>query len=180
MINVLGCGKDGCVIDSFEWEDFSPKNGFVAKLFHKNVKLDKELHEMLHNIDPNGDRYSLYYFPTKQCSVKELVENDEFASFLELKYGIFSQFVFQRKLISLDPKKMTTSQYRYLRSSLEILHKNGACHGDLPGNVMIDPKDGMPRIIDWENAFYQKKGCFTYDILIDNTAFFTHFSVLHT
>jgi hypothetical protein len=60
MINVIGCGKDGCVIDSFEWEDFSPKNGFVAKLLRQDIELDKKLHEILHNIDPNGERYSLY------------------------------------------------------------------------------------------------------------------------
>ena len=72
---------------------------------------------------------------------------------------------FQKRLIPLEPKRLTTIQYRYLRRSLEILHENGICHGDLPGNVMMDPNDGMPRIIDWENAFYRKKGCFTYDIL---------------
>jgi serine/threonine protein kinase len=178
MINVLGSGKDGCIIDSFEWEDFSPKNGFVAKLLRQDIKLDKKLHEILHNIDPNGERYSLYYFSTKPCTVTGLVKNHENIYNLISNYGFFSQVVFQKRLIPLEPKRLTTIQYRYLRRSLEILHENGICHGDLPGNVMMDPNDGMPRIIDWENAFYRKKGCFTYDILIDNSAFFTHFSVL--
>ena len=179
MTNVLGYGKDGCVIDSFEWEDFSPKNGFVAKLLRKNIIVKKKIQEILHNIDPIGERYSLYYFPTKPCNIRQLVKNTKTMHILNIlkpRYGGFSQVVFQKRLIPLEPKRLTTIQYRYLRRSLEILHENGICHGDLPGNVMMDPNDGMPRIIDWENAFYQKRGVFT----IDTNAFYNNFSVLKT
>jgi len=83
--------------------------------------------------------------------------------------------VFQKKLKSVNLKKLTKKQYRYLRKSIEILHTNNITHGDLPDNVMIDIQDEMPRIIDWENATLNADNI---EKQIDFYAFFTHFKVL--
>lgn len=77
-------------------------------------------------------------------------------------------------MVPLNSQQMTKAQYRYLRKSLEILHKNNISHGDLPENVMIDPADHLPRIIDWENA---TTGCDTADKIIDYNAFLSHYKI---
>ena len=69
---------------------------------------------------------------------------------------------------------MTKSQYRYLRESLEILHKNNISHGDLPTNVMIDSNTNMPVIIDWEEA---KMNADKIDKQIDMNAFLYNYKV---
>jgi hypothetical protein len=82
--------------------------------------------------------------------------------------------VFEKYLIPFNPKAMTKSQYRYLRESLEILKTNGISHGDLPDNVMLDPHDNLPRIIDWENATFSTNES---DFIIDWNAFLFHYKV---
>ena len=82
--------------------------------------------------------------------------------------------VFERKLNPFDNKKMTKAQYRYLRESLKILHANNISHGDLPDNVMIDPINNMPIIIDWEEA---KTDTDTINKEIDMNAFLDNYKV---
>ena len=85
-----------------------------------------------------------------------------------------TNIVFQKYLIPLNFKQMTKAQYRYLRDSLSILHANNISHGDLPENVMLDPIDHLPRIIDWENA---NINCNTVDKIIDYNAFLSHYRI---
>ena len=70
---------------------------------------------------------------------------------------------------------MTKSQYRYLRESLDILLKNKISHNDLPDNVMIDPDDNMPRIIDWDNASFIDNESFD---MMDYNAFLNHYKAV--
>jgi serine/threonine protein kinase len=58
---------------------------------------------------------------------------------------------------------------------LDILYKNKILHNDLPDNVMIDPNDNMPRIIDWDNATFRDNESFD---MIDYNAFLTHYKVV--
>ena len=86
-----------------------------------------------------------------------------------------NNIVFQKYLVPLNFKQMTKAQYRYLRETLAILHANNISHGDLPENVMLDPVDRMPRIIDWENA---QVCCDATDKIIDYNAFLTHYKTI--
>ena len=69
---------------------------------------------------------------------------------------------------------MTKAQYRYLRDSLQILHNNNISHGDLPTNVMMNPINNMPIIIDWEEA---KMDADDLDKQIDMNGFFSYYKV---
>lgn len=153
--NIIGDGKDGIIVDNITCDQFTLKNGYVAKKFKKKMKFNHLLHNKLREIDPESKRYNWYILPPMHCDLKNIV--------------------FQKKLKSVDLKKLTKKQYRYLRKSIEILHTNNIIHGDLPNNVMIDIYDEMPRIIDWENA---KLNADNIEKQIDFYAFFTHFKVL--
>ena len=161
-ITILGRGKDGCIIDSPFCGQFSRENGYVAKLFNKGIIINKEVNNKLGQIDPNNKRFNRYYFPLDaEC------EQSILACFK--KNGGFDDIiVFQKHLIHMTPKHMTKSQYKHLRESLEILKTNGISHGDLPDNVMLDPDDNLPRIIDWENSTISTNES---DFIIDWNAF---------
>jgi thiamine kinase-like enzyme len=124
-------------------------------------------------LDPNNDRFNRYYFPNQESCIKE----KNYANDIEKcsKHGPLEgepQILFQKKL---DPLlSVTRQQYRFLRDSLQILHDNNISHGDLPGNVMLDPNNNMPVIIDWENA---KLNADNIDKQIDTTAFLNYFKV---
>ena len=75
-----------------------------------------------------------------------------------------------------DPKKMSKIQYRYLKKSMELLRENHISHGDLPGNVMINPIDNLPRIIDWEHANINTD---KINLDIDYNAFFNEFKIIN-
>lgn len=171
---ILGSGKDGCIIDSLSCGHFSKKNGYVAKIFKKGIVINKEVNNKLAQIDPDNKRFNRYYFPLdNECDQDTKTNPDILACF---KNGEFNNaIVFEKYLISFNPKTMTKSQYRYLRESLEILKTNGISHGDLPDNVMLDPMDNLPRIIDWENATFSVNES---DFIINWNAFLHHYGVL--
>jgi len=170
---LLGVGKDGCIIESISCEEYSKKNGYVAKVLFHGKSMIPELHSTLEELDPKNERFNRYYFPNQENCIKD----KNYASDIEKcsKQGLLEgepQILFQKKL---DPLlSLTRQQYRFLRDSLQILHDHNISHGDLPDNIMIHPVTKMPIIIDWEEA---KVNADTIDKEIDRTAFLYHFKV---
>jgi len=173
---ILGSGKDGCIIDSLSCGQFSRENGYVAKIFKRGITINKAINNKLAQIDPDNKRFNRYFFPLdNECDQAMKTNLDILACFKqndELKDT--NAVVFEKYLISFNPEQMTKPQYRYLRESLEILKTNGISHGDLPDNVMLDPHDNLPRIIDWENATFSTNES---DFIIDWNAFLFHYKV---
>ena len=170
---ILGSGKDGCIIDSISCGQFSRENGYVAKVLKKGIIINKAINNKLAQIDPDNKRFNRYYFPLDDECIQDTKTNpDVLACFKnDAVLDDTNVVVFEKYLTSLTPKNMTKTQYRYLRESLDILKANGISHGDLPDNVMLDPTDNLPRIIDWENA------TFSSNESIDRNAFLFHYGV---
>lgn len=173
---ILGIGKDGCIIDSLSCGKYSRENGYVAKIFKKGIVINNAINNKLEQIDPDNKRFNRYYFPLNpECDQDIKTNPDVLACFNKNgELNDTTAVVFEKYLISFNPEKMTKPQYRYLRESLEILKTNGISHGDLPDNVMIDPNDNLPRIIDWENATFSTNES---DLIIDWNAFLFHYKV---
>lgn len=157
---VLGYGKDGCVVDSLVYNNYTKENGYVAKILSNN---ENKIHDdateimaILKEIDPDEKRYlqSILVGPSNSPFF-----SDQFDTNIDIKEckkkGILNDktsiVFFMHKLEPFDTQKMTKEQYRYLRDSIDLLIKNNILHGDLPGNVMLDANNN-PIIIDWENA----------------------------
>jgi len=173
---ILGMGKDGCIIDSLSCGQFSRKNGYVAKIFKKGITINKAINDKLAQIDPDDKRFNRYFFPLDNKFDQDMKNNPDILACFNTngESDDMTAVVFEKYLIQFNPKTMTKSQYRYLRESLEILKTNGISHGDLPDNVMLDPNDNMPRIIDWENATFSVNES---DFIIDWNAFLFHYKV---
>ena len=171
---IIGIGKDGCIIDSFSCNDFSNENGYVSKFFFDSKKINKKLNKKLEKIDPNNERYNRYYLPDLSNCIKNENYNDDFLNCSKKGKINTLHTVFQKKLEPFDEKNMSKKQYRYLRKSLQLLHDNNISHGDLPTNVMLNPIDNMPIIIDWEDA---KDNADYIDKQIDMNAFLNHYKV---
>jgi len=154
---ILGRGRDGCVTDSIACDDLP---GYVAKVFNPTAKVNKTIQNELAVLDPDEKRFIRYHtcskrskrVGTRECSRRR------------------KRVVFMKPLTPLD--RLTKPQYRYLRESLELLHRSGVGHGDLPNNVMLGD-DGLPRIIDWETADHDDT-----TIKIDGLALLTHFKAV--
>jgi hypothetical protein len=183
---ILGIGKDGCIIDSFSSSKYSKENGYVTKIFDKKITVNKNLNDKLAEMDPENKRFNRYFSSDssndssndfcKECNKNIMIHNPDYISCLNKGLELDeNNYIFQKYLIPLDPERMTKKQYRYLRESLQILHNNDISHGDLPNNVMIDPDDMLPRIIDWEEA---KIPADTLDKKIDFDAFLYHFKAI--
>ena len=169
---IIGTGTSGCVIDSISCGELSRENGYVAKILNKDVTINIPLHRKLAEIDPDNKRFNRYYY-VNNCNIINITNNVDIKACLKKGLQLSdNNIVFQRYLIPLV--RMTKSQYRYLRESLNILHKNKILHNDLPDNVMIDPDDNMPRIIDWDHATFMDNN--SYD-MIDYNAFLHHYKV---
>ena len=177
---ILGTGASGCVVDSISCGKLSRENGYVAKILNKNVDINIPLQNKLAEIDPDNKRFNRYY-KDDTCEIVGIINNADIKACLQKGLQLSKHnIVFQRYLVPLDAsqtqkQQMTKSQYRYLRESLDILYKNKILHNDLPDNVMIDPDDNMPRIIDWDNAAFLDKDSFD---MIDYNAFLNHYMVL--
>jgi len=179
---ILGTGASGCVIDSISCGKFSRENGYVAKVLNKNVDINILLQNKLAEIDPENKRFNRYYFPNdNNCQIKGIINNADIKICLQKGLQLNQDnIVFQRYLLPLESnhtskQPLSKSQYRYLRESLDILFKNKILHNDLPDNVMIDPDDNLPRIIDWDNATFLDNDSFA---MIDYNAFLHHYQVL--
>ena len=160
---------------------YSLNNGYIARLKLNGEIIDKDIHKTLKEIDHGIDRFSSFYFDYDVNSPEFInqTKREELMCFFDT--DDFSHIVIYKRLNSVDIRQLTKIQYRYLRDSLVVLHKNKIIHGDLPDNVMIDPDDQMPRIIGWKHSKKYDK-CDHYDdmmtgIEIDMNAFFTHYKV---
>lgn len=172
---ILGIGKDGCIIDSLSCGEFTKENGFVAKILNKDVVINIPLNNKLAEIDPENKRFNRYYFPEINCySDYDIMNNSDVKTCLQKGMNLnVNNVVFQKYLIPIkNTSNLSKNQYRYLRDSLQFLHDNNITHGDLPDNVMIDPGDELPRIIDWENASITNDQIFKD---MDMRAFLTHY-----
>jgi len=139
---ILGKGKDGCVISNV----FAGEPHKVVKLYYQD-HFPTEVMMRLKEID-GEHRYFNIETPLS-LNIKHLIPE----SVLRQCAAPPVRATTMSYLIPIaDPKKMTKIQYRHLRSGIELLHQNGISHGDLVENVMLDPRDGMPRIIDWTTA----------------------------
>ena len=115
--------------------------------------------ELLKEIDPFEDRFlqTTISVPYSEFIRTQTETNSDIKECMKkgFQFDETSTVLFMRKLVPLDTQKMTKEQYRYLRDSITILQQNHILHGDLPGNVMMDPiKNNLPIIIDWENAIF--------------------------
>jgi tRNA A-37 threonylcarbamoyl transferase component Bud32 len=101
-------------------------------------------------IDPYEERFALYQIKRNyECSLSsptDIIDCEK-----KMKSPLDTERILITKLLHpiIDNKKLTKTQYRYLRKSLEILRDNGIHHGDLPDNVMLNPDTNLPIIIDW-------------------------------
>lgn len=176
---ILGAGASGCVIDSLSCGKLSRENGYVAKIVNQNVDINIPLQNKLAEIDPDNKRFNRYY-KDNTCEVVGIINNADIKACLQKGLQVDKHnIVFQRFVVPLESnnttkQQMTKSQYRYLRESLDVLRENKISHNDLPDNVMIDPDDNMPRIIDWDNATFFDNESFA---AIDYNAFLHHFQV---
>ena len=179
---ILGTGASGCVIDSLSCGKLSRENGYVAKILNKNVDINIPLQNKLAEIDPDNKRFNRYYLPREyDCEIEGFINNADIKACLQKGLQLDKHnIVFQRYLVPLEEshtskQQMTKSQYRYLRESLDILRENKILHNDLPDNVMIDPYDNMPRIIDWDNASFIDNESFA---MMDYNAFLYHYKAI--
>jgi len=170
---LLGVGKDGCIMDSISCGRFSKESGYVSKFLFNNKKINIELNNKLEELDPMNERFNRYYIPDIETCIETDSYKAEYRKCSESGEISTNNMVFQKRLEPLNG--MTKKQYRYLRDSLQILHKNGISHGDLPNNVMLDPDDMLPRIIDWEESKFPAD---TLDKKIDFDAFLYHFKAI--
>lgn len=156
---IIGSGAQGCVIDSLSYDQYNKADGYVAKVFPSNIKINTAVLEKLKEIDPKEERFIQNIVPADSFERDQLDTNADIQECNNKNKGLHldktSNVVFMRKLTPLDTQQMTKAQYRYLLKSIEILQTNNILHDDLPGNIMLDnsPTHGEnPIIIDWENA----------------------------
>ena len=141
ILTVLGHGKDGCIVQD-------PKDpSRVFKVFRSEISNNEELQKKIKEIDPEENRFSHYSLVLEKEKKKLLKQQCE--PLFSEKIGTV---VSMKRLDPLDTGHMTREQYRHLRTSIELLHEHEISHGDLIGNIMMDPEDQLPRIIDWEDA----------------------------
>ena len=78
-----------------------------------------------------------------------------------------------KRATKLDTTELTTSQYRYLKESMYLLHRNGLAHGDLIDNVMLAGE--LPVIIDWDTAVLKSENEERFETVkrVDVGAFFS-------
>lgn len=172
---ILGCGKDGCIIDSLSCGEFSPPK-YVAKILINESSINRDVNNELERIDPENKRFNRHYFPSGDACNEQIRQNSDISELQQKGFRINGKIGFQKKLSEIpDPKKMTKDQWRHLRESMEILQANKIFHGDLPGNVMIDPDDKLPRIIDWENSKITDEPSL---FIMDWNAFLTQFKTV--
>jgi len=178
--NVLGTGASGCVVDSISCGKLSRENGYVAKILNQNVDINIPLQKKLSEIDPDNKRFNRYY-KDDTCEIEGITNNADIKACLQKGLQLNdANIVFQRILVPLkasytQKQHLSKPQYRYLRESLDILYKNKILHNDLPDNVMIDPDDNMPRIIDWDNASFMDN--YSFDMM-DYNAFLYHYKAV--
>ena len=145
----------------------------LVKIFRKEDEPEKkwcirdEIYQKLRDADPEESRFLMSkiikYSGSVPCT-------------RELDLGSVQPFatIFNYMDELNDPKSLSKESYRYLRRSIEILAEIGIVHGDLPGNVMINPLTELPIIIDFDNSFISSEDKIKSESF-DMRAFLNHF-----
>lgn len=124
-----------------------PDDRHVLKVYQKKPTINWRLQTALQEIDPLQLRY-IHYVRTMNPRI-----------------------MMMKRLLPLDPLRLNRSQYRYLRKSVEFLGEHNLSHGDIPGNVMLDPVTLMPVLIDFDHGQVRAS---KDDKSMDYMAFMTH------
>jgi thiamine kinase-like enzyme len=128
-------------------------------------------------LDPSSERFNHYVLPHQSNDVKKRKGYIKDVNDCRKQLGKSKKdplnLILQKELHPLELQRLTKPQYRYLRDSIQMMHKNDVFHGDLPGNVMMDPTTGMP-IIDWGSARLDAN---RIEKEMDYRAFLDHFKV---
>jgi len=138
-------------------ENEQRRNGFVIKLGDKILKthtdaksLQPELHCRLKRLDPDGLRFGYY----TAVALDSVLTPDEISNYNnQLEEGVTLTSIAQISPV-YKPwlEKITRTQRRHLQRSLELLMDNNIIHGDILGNVMINPCNDLPIIIDFDEG----------------------------
>ena len=185
-MKIIGKGKDGCIVATYNnvSSSHSPssqqQNPVNVYKIHMHGVFPKELMCKLKNIEKSIENGNKYYNIEEQVYDNSIIP----LNILQECCGKSSlQSVYITSMSYLLPientTKLTRVQYRHLRDGIQLLHKNGIVHGDLVDNVMLDPIDNLPRIIDWNNAYVaadDKPLLDTYN-QIDTNAFLQFYKV---
>ena len=170
-MEIVGEGNDGVVAKII----FPPDDRFplfnCVKFYRQGVKPNTKILEVLKKIDAPGFRFAPYVvYPLNNI-------NPYYTSVITKKIGALEPVVTLSPLYKKmdDPKRLTRSQYRHLRSSVDILTRNNIIHGDILGNVMLDTQTGTPILIDFD------KSEITFDQVLlraQNTTILTQFKAI--
>ena len=155
----LGKGKDSYVYACKE-PDF-----VVQYTLNPYLQPARNLQAKLVKIDPE-EKFFIHYRPETACTYNR-------KSSAKWKYKTIHVM---KKVIPLVG--LNREQYRHLNKAVTLLQDNNIAHLDLPNNVMMDPKDNMPRIIDWgESKMYASKKDAELGTSIDRNAFLRNYKI---
>ena len=120
---ILGTGKDGCVIDSINYGNYTNDNGYVAKILNSVINYD--LINRLKQIDPNEIRFVHYIMPDETFDMELLKQNEDYMTCKNNLSGNLN-IIFMKKLNPINTRELNKQQYRYLRESFFVRYSNYA------------------------------------------------------
>ena len=153
---VVASGADGVVVELYDGGSISSKYPFAKLYWADKPTFDLKLHTLLHRNDKQGLRFGRY----KAVEVDRVLQPEQIAEIEQaVGRGVRHRMTLSPKYEAIGPQGLTRAQWRYLRRSVERLGELGIIHGDLPGNVMINPANNdMPVIIDFAHAAHYPNG----------------------
>ena len=172
---VVASGADGVVVERYDGGSISSEYPFAKLYWADKPTFDVKLHTLLHRNDKQGVRFGRY----KAVAVNRVLQPEQIAEIEQAAgRGVRSRMTLSPKYEAIGPQGLTRTQWRYLRRSVERLGELGIIHGDLPGNVMINPANNdMPVIIDFAQAAHYPNGPGDTLIGFQATTFQNHFKV---
>lgn len=101
-------------------------------------------------------------FPTDRDLLNRIACNNKTMSDLGIGPKIYSQEIFQDKLITVTEylpitvtKSLLEENFDKIHNLIKKMHSNGIYHGDLHGGNIMFTSEGELRIIDWDTLFYE-------------------------
>jgi hypothetical protein len=163
-------GTQGIVIDA---KSLGLSENKLVKIFKKEEEPEikwrnrVEIYRKLRDADPEQSRF----LTTEVINVADNLEC------LEKYFGEVQPLatIFNNMDELNDPLTLSRQSYRYLRTSIDILADIGIVHGDLPGNVMLNPLTKLPIIIDFDNSYISSKNDINLQSF-DRRAFLNNFN----
>lgn len=142
-MDIIVNSRQGVIV---ELDPCQPTDLCVAKILPAGVRLNKALHKKVHALDPNGERFARYELMAIEAVLNKTQRRRVAkASGVDLNPVVLLSPAYEE----LNPKKLNKCQYRHLRDSIDLLASNNIAHGDLVGNVMLNPDTNLPVIIDF-------------------------------